>query len=54
MAECKGLFGRGPLLGVDSDGVSVDDELASLDLHITMETAVGGVILEHVGLSDRR
>lgn len=33
-----------------SDFVSIDDQLATLSLDLTMETSVGGVILEHVDL----
>ena len=31
-----------------SDFVSIDDQLATLSLDLTVETSVGGVILEHV------
>ena len=33
-----------------SDFVSIDDQLATLSLDLTVETSVGGVILEHVDL----
>jgi hypothetical protein len=38
----------GVLLGVDVDGLAVDNELAILSLNGTLEATVGGVILEHV------
>lgn len=34
----------------NGDGMSIDDQLATLGLHLTLEAAVGGVILEHVDL----
>lgn len=41
------------LLSEDGDGFAVDNELATLNLDFTVETAMGGVILEHVSLSNR-
>lgn len=38
----------------DRDGVVIDDELAILLADLTMVTAVGGVILEHVDLRGGR
>lgn len=34
----------------NGDGMSIDDQLATLSLHLALEAAVGGVILEHVDL----
>lgn len=34
----------------NGDGMSIDDQLATLSLHLTLVAAVGGVILEHVDL----
>lgn len=34
----------------NGDGMSIDDQLATLSLHFTLEAAVGGVVLEHVDL----
>ena len=34
----------------DGDGLALDDELAVLDLDGAVESAVGGVVLEHVNL----
>lgn len=36
----------------NGDGMSVNDQLAALGLHLTFVAAVGGVILEHVHLED--
>jgi len=36
------------LLGVDGDGLAINDELAVLDLNGALEATVDGVILEHV------
>ena len=36
----------------DADLVSINDKLVSFSLNLTMEAAVGGVILEHVDLRD--
>lgn len=38
------------LLVENGDGMSVDDQLAALGLHLALVAAVGGVILEHVDL----
>ena len=35
-----------------ADLVSVDDQLVTLDLDLTVETSVGGVVLEHVDLRE--
>jgi hypothetical protein len=40
----------GVTLGVEGDGLAVDDEVLAGDLDVTLEDTVGGVILEHVGL----
>lgn len=37
-------------LGVEGDLLAVDDQVLAVDLDLTLEDAVGGVILEHVGL----
>lgn len=34
----------------NGDGMSIDDQLATLGLHLTLVAAMGGVILEHVDL----
>jgi len=34
----------------DCDGVTLNDQLAVLRLHLAREPPVGGIILEHVGL----
>lgn len=44
----------GVLLGVERDGVAVDDELAVLLADLALEAAVGRVVLEHVNLRERR
>lgn len=36
-----------------SDFVSIDDQFVTLSLDLTLEAAVGGVILEHVDLKMR-
>ena len=35
-----------------ADLVSVDDQLVTLDFDLTVETSVGGVVLEHVDLRE--
>lgn len=40
----------GVTLGVELDGLAVDDEVGAGDLDLTLELAVGGVVLEHVCL----
>jgi hypothetical protein len=42
--------GSGVTLGVDVDLLTVDDELAVLERDVTLESTVGGVVLEHVDL----
>jgi hypothetical protein len=37
-------------LGVETDGLAVDDQVLTIDLDVTLELAVGGIILEHVCL----
>lgn len=37
-------------LGVEADGLAVDDQVLTLDLDVTLELAVGGIVLEHVRL----
>lgn len=37
----------------DSDFVSIDDQLVALNLDLTLEAAVGGVVLEHVDLNNK-
>ena len=38
----------------DSDLVSINDKLVSLNLDLTVEAAVSGVILEHVDLERQK
>ena len=40
----------GVTLGVEGDGLAVDDEVLAGNLDVALEDTVGGVILEHVGL----
>lgn len=42
--------GGGVTLGVELDLLAVDDQAVSLGDDLTLEVAVGGIILEHVGL----
>lgn len=42
--------GSGVPLGVEADGLAVDDQVLTVDLDVTLELAVGGIILEHVCL----
>lgn len=42
--------GSGVTLGVELDGLAVDDKVVALLLDLAVEDAVGGVVLEHVGL----
>lgn len=44
------MTGELNLLVENSDFVSIDDQLVSLNLHLAFVAAVGGVILEHVDL----
>ena len=37
-------------LGVELDGLAVDDEVLALNLDVTLELSVGGIVLEHVCL----
>lgn len=46
--------GSGVTLGVELDLLAVDDQVGAVDLDVTLEVPVGGVILEHVGLRERR
>ena len=39
--------------GKDLNGVAIDYQLAVLSLHSALELAVGGVVLEQVGLQTR-
>ena len=48
----QGGRGGGDSLVEHADLVSVDDQLVTLDLDLTVETSVGGVVLEHVDLRE--
>lgn len=41
---------RGIPLGIDGDGIAVDNEFAILGLDGTLEAAVGRIVLKHVCL----
>ncbi|GKT57039.1 glyceraldehyde-3-phosphate dehydrogenase, putative [Colletotrichum tofieldiae] len=44
--------GSGVTLSVELDLLAVDDKVVAILLDVTVEDAVGGVVLEHVGLRD--
>jgi hypothetical protein len=40
------------LLGVDLDDIAINDQVSINDVHLALVLAVGGVVLEKVGLGD--